>query len=111
MTTYLHINGAVSDDWTVEDGPPVVPCWVCGGHMLGKHPSSMKCDEVFILSLTVGEVIGESGELIKQWVLCRADCWDKARAVVAKMVEDSEGQKPIFTHWSADFQERTGLKE
>ena len=117
---YLHLSGSVSSDWSVEDGVPIVPCWVCAYPMMGRqrlqddYPGSPligKCDRVFLLRLGHGEDLDGEGDEIQEWMMCDPECWVKARDLIQKIVEEASTHKPIFTSWSADFQELTGLDE
>jgi len=118
-STFLHLDGSMSDDWSTQDGPPILGCWVCESPMIGRqktrdgHTLIGHCDTVFILTLSVGDVLGDSedAELIKQWILCDGKCWAKARSVIQKLVEQVGEQEPILVSWSERFQELTGLEE
>ena len=119
-SAFLNIEGSMSEDWTTEEGPPVTGCWVCERPLIGRQrPSNFtpgtpligKCDRVFILTLTASEDLGADGTEIQQWLMCGPDCWSEARRVIADLIHRVGEHEPIFTSWSEDFQELTGLDE
>tara|TARA_R100001086_G_scaffold236224_1_gene159580 strand:- start:580 stop:975 length:396 start_codon:yes stop_codon:yes gene_type:complete len=129
---YLNLEGSISEDWTTEEGPPILGCWVCEKVIMGKQkPSNWtgnkehligQCDRVFCLILSESETLDAQmnrdefraeNPIVKQWLLCGPKCWGLARDRVQGIIHDSNGHEPIVEVWSDEFHALTDgvLKE
>ena len=127
---YVNLKGSITRDWTTAgDEPPIIGCWVCERPLMGKQKPRLwtgntaeligGSDRIFVLLLSGSEKIDHTlrrrdspdEDIIKTWMMCSSGCWDRAREVLMKLIEQATENQPIMTTWSEDFSSLTGLDE